>query len=446
MAILDTFYLLFKSDTKELKKGAQEAEKVVNDLNSSLSKAGKASDHLGGSFLKMAHSAATLLAAAVPTAFFSAGIKGAIDLGTELAKTSRVMNLNIEDLQAWSNAVELAGGDAKSFQGTLSSLSEKFGTTAQQTLSLLPRYANALSKLNPARAQQVGKMLGLDEGTILLLQQGSREVDNMVRKQKQLNVITEANKELYLKYDRSLIGVKQSFNGLFAALAIEVLPILIRLAEKTKEWIEFFIQHKDFVIGGFYAIGAAVTALSIRFAVLNPIITLIAAGITALIALFALVYDDVKAFMNGQRSLIGYFINHYPRAAQAVYDSFKVIREAYHILEKAAVKLLHPIQTLNEALSYAVEKIRQVQSYVGKKLGFNMEEKNKYIIDEKINAILNTNSAAGVAGRAAGSVNVGDVTINTQATDAKGITNAMRSEIQDQMAQVANYHADGVLA
>ena len=70
MAILDTFYLLFKSDTKELKKGAQEAEKVVTDLNSSLSKAGKMSDHLGGSFLKMAHSAATLLAAAVPTAFF----------------------------------------------------------------------------------------------------------------------------------------------------------------------------------------------------------------------------------------------------------------------------------------------------------------------------------------------------------------------------------------
>ena len=446
MAILDTFYLMFKSDTKDLKKGADEADKIVNKLEKDLKTVGGTINNLGSNFLKLATSAESLIAAVIPNALFAAGIKGAIDLGTELSRTSRVMNLNIEDLQAWSNAVELAGGDAKAFQGTLSSLSERFGTTAQQTLTLLPRYANALSKLNPARAQQVGKMLGLDEGTILLLQQGSREVDNMVRKQKQLNVITEANKELYLKYDRSLIGVKQSFNGLFAALAIEVLPILIKLAEKTKEWIEFFIQHKDFVIGGFYAIAAGITALSIRFAVLNPIITLIVAGISALIALFALVYDDVKAFMNGQRSLIGYFINHYPRAAQAVYNSFKVIREAYHILEKAAIKLMHPIQTLNEALSYAVEKIRAIQNYVGKKLGFNMEEKNKYVIDEKINAMLNTNAAAGVAGRASSSVNVGDITINTQATDAKGISQSVRSEIQDQMAQVANYHADGVLA
>lgn len=444
MAILDTFYLLFKSDTKDLKKGADEAERTVNHLNDSLNKAGRSSEHLGDSFLKMAHSAAKLLAAAVPVAFFTSGIKGAIDLGTELAKTSRVMNLNIEDLQAWGNAVEVAGGDAKQFQSTLESMSERFGVTNQQALSLLPRYANLLSKLSPARAQRIGKMLGLDEGTILLLQQGTREVDNMVRKQKQLNVITEQNKELYLKYDRTIVGVKQSFNGLFAALAIEVLPLLIKLAEKTQEWMLFFIKHKDFVIGGFYAIAGAVTALSIRFAAMNPVITLISGLILGLITLFAAVYDDIQAFMKGQRSLIGYFINHYPAAAQAVYDAFKIIREAFHLLEKAAWHLMHPLQTVEAALNKIADLMKSTQNYLSNKLGIDLKTTNTNILDEKIKAVLNTNPNAAGSKANSVSVNTGDITIQTQATDAKGISSAITSEIQNQIANVSNFHADGV--
>jgi hypothetical protein len=357
------------------------------------------------------------------------------------------MNINVEDLQAWGRAVELAGGDSKRFEGTISSLGEKFGVTSQQVLTLLPKYANALNKVNPARAQQIGKMLGIDEGTILLLQQGSREVSEMVNKQKQLNVITEQNKDLFLKYDRSLSTVKQSFNALFLKLAIEALPVLIKIAEKTKEWVDFFVGHKDFVIGGLLGIAAAVTVLGVRFALASLPLTLMAALIVGLISLLALVYDDIQAFMHGQRSVIGYLINHYPNAAQAVYNAFKFMRDGFDILAKAADKLMHPLETLEEALKKVRDLGKQVYGFVGGKLGLSINSKNKYLQQDHFSQVLNKAQQAYGSGKSGNTtVSTGDITINTQATDAKGISQSIQGEFNQQLTQVNNYHSDGVLA
>ena len=444
MSILDTFYLIFKADTKDLKKGTEEADKIVKNLDRNLQSVGKSTEILGGSFLKLANSAANFLAAAVPTAFFTAGIHSAIEMGTEISKTSRLLNVNVGDLQAWGRSVDLAGGDAKQFEHTVVSLGEKFGVTSQQVLTLLPKYANALSRINPARTQQVGKMLGLDEGTILLLQQGSREVGAMVAKQKELNVITEQNKELFLKYSQSTIQIKQAFNQLFLKLAIEALPVLIKIAEKTKEWIDFFVSHKDFVVGGLLGISAAVTVLGVRFAIASLPITLMSALIVGLIGLFALVYDDIQAFMNGQRSIIGYLINHYPKTSQVVYDAFKLMREGFYILAKAADHLMHPIRTLEEALNEVFVLAQKVYGYVGNKLGFNIDSTNETVSSQRINHVLN--GAAQFSGGKTTTVTTGDITINTAATDARGISADMISELNRQITQSNNYHSDGVLA
>ena len=225
MAILDTFYLLFKSDTSDLKKGAEEAERVTKKLDSSLQQVGKQTEHIGGSFLSMAKSAKAFLLSAIPAGFAAAGIHSVLEFGVELSKTSRLLNVNVEDLNAWNKAVELSGGSAQQFEGTLVSLAEKFGTSSEVVLKLLPKYADALSKLNPSRAQQIGKNLGLDESTILLLQHGRREVEAMIKSQKELGAVTQKDALQFLVYNEATTKVKQSTQALFTVLALKFFRI-----------------------------------------------------------------------------------------------------------------------------------------------------------------------------------------------------------------------------
>jgi hypothetical protein len=49
MSILETFYILFKSDTSNLKKGSEEALKTTKQLNQSL----KETDNISGKFSRI---------------------------------------------------------------------------------------------------------------------------------------------------------------------------------------------------------------------------------------------------------------------------------------------------------------------------------------------------------------------------------------------------------
>ena len=89
MSILDTFYILFKSDTKELKKGAEEAEKTTKHLDESLKKLGRDSESVGHSFLAMAESFTGLIAGAFSAATVISGVSSALEYGQQLSQTSK---------------------------------------------------------------------------------------------------------------------------------------------------------------------------------------------------------------------------------------------------------------------------------------------------------------------------------------------------------------------
>ena len=213
---------------------------------------------------------------------------------------------------------------------------------------------------------------------------------------------------------------------------------MIKFYTVLSDGIRYFIQHKDFVIGGFIAIGAAATAAGIAFSIANAPLVLMSTLILGAIGLFALIYDDIKAFQNGQRSLIGYFINHYPRAAQ-------VVKTAFDVMKKAAYYLLHPIELILNALLEVSELIDSVFHGGNRKLSLDIVNGNKVVKEGSF--ITSVSRGAGASNTSnKNSVTTGDITINTQATDAKGIASNLKSEINQQMAQVANYHADGVRA
>ena len=414
MSILDTFYILFKSDSSDLKKGAEEVKNTVETLKS-------------------------FLLSAIPTGFISAGVKHIIDFNVELVKTSRMLGVNVEQLNAWRNAVELAGGSGDAFEGTLTSLSERLGISSQTALNILPRYADALSKLNPATAQRVGKMLGLDEGTILLLQKGRREVGYLIDKQKQLGTITQQDAEQYLKYNEATIKVKQSTQALFSIIAIEALPHLIKFFDYLQRGITYFTNHKDFVIGGFYAISAAVTALGIRFAIASLPMYLMSALILGLIGLFALVYDDIANFLKGNRSVVGFLLDKYPLVGATIKEVFENISQIVKVLSGDLDLLYTKFQKVYQFLTGTSAK-----NPIFDTSKFNIQGSDQTVTTLLKSQVALANAERTLEAAKTTNVSVGDVTINTQATDVGGIANAFANKLNQELAQVANYHADGV--
>jgi hypothetical protein len=418
MAVLDTFYLLFKSDTSDLKHGVDEVKKIIGGLSK-------------------------VLSAAIPAAFGIAGIKKAIDYGIELSNTSRKIGANAADIQAWGNAVELAGGDAKQFEGTLVSLATKFGTTSDTILKVLPRYADLLGRLSPSRAQQIGKNLGLDESTILLLQRGRREVEDFIKRQKELGGLTKEDTEKFKNYNESVIKSSQAFSRLNQVLALTAIPVLTRFFDILDKSIIYFIDHKDLVIGGLIAMSIFATVAAFSFGLISlPLI-----GITALIlgvsALFAIVYEDVQAFLHGQNSLIGYILNHYPSVG-------KVVKAFFNGISTAINAVLHPLDSLEKLLDRIISKFKSspasklfgalVHGDLAKaKEAFNsardISRDKSLVLGRLGNSSTNSNT-----------VNTGPITINTQAIDAQGIASNLKDRLDQQYAQVANYHSDGVIA
>src|SRR5690606_28058201 len=113
MSIIETFYILFKSDTSSIKKGAEEAEAVTEKVAASLKKVDAGATTAGRSFLGFAHSASRLLAAYVGAGAVLSTFKTSASYINDIGNASRALNVNVEDLDAWGYAVTRAGGTAQ---------------------------------------------------------------------------------------------------------------------------------------------------------------------------------------------------------------------------------------------------------------------------------------------------------------------------------------------
>ena len=407
MSILDTFYVLFKADTTDLKKGSAEAETILSKTQDKLKQTAKQSDMLGSSFLAAAKSAAGLLGGLLTIGTIVSGLKSAVSYVEEIGDASRKLNVDPTALDAWGHAVQRTGGSAREFQSSLESLATHLGTTNAIALQALPHLADSFSKLSKFRALQLGKHLGIDQSTIYLLQQGRREVESVIKQQKELGIVTQAQVEITRKYENALYDTGRVYSSFFRELALPLLPGITKA-------LNYFIEHKGLIEGAFYGIGLAATVLAAPFIVANAEIILVAAGIAGLIGAFALLFEDFEKFKAGADSIAQYFTDQnigdqlgklVPQSIKNGYNTAKgyVSDQAIRGYGQSALNFVdrHP----------ALAKITGRNSY----------DSNK-------------------------TVTIQNLTINTQATDATGIAGAMLGGIYDQLTQANNFFDNSVVA
>lgn len=517
MSVLDTFVLLFEADVSQGKQGIDEAKRSAKELEGQITATDQVSQNLGSSFIELASSMGGFLAASLSFGAISAAVVGAANFADQLGETSERLGVSVEQLSIWGDAAKIAGGSSEAFVGSLDSLNasltqmdvtgksralpflkelgidmESAAYKGKTAMELLPDIAEAMGNMEKTQAIGIGKKLGLDMGTIMMLQSGKRSLDELLQRQKDLGVVTQKQAEISAEFNDALDDTTHAFRGVWLGIAESVLPALTWVMEKFQTLGKFLSKHGDFVTGIFIALGAAIAyfvvppliSAGIAAAVAFAPFLLIGAAVTAVGLAFALLYDDIMNFIDGNDSMIGQMAEKYPivkSLIDGIAAAFAWMRDAALATIEALVAgfgylgegvsfvfdgMINNVMMLISWVQKAVEFITGLASSVagavkavGGFFGFGGSPETADAVDKGKQQIAmaatnpitsqtsnSINNAGPKTTSKNTSVQVGSVVVNTQATDADGVARAVGGTLNNQLRQTVSNYDDGVLA
>lgn len=344
MNILETFYFMFDSDAKKLDKGLADSTKSADKLEKELQKTDKAAGMVGGAFLDLAGKAAFALGAIFSIGAIKSSILEVSNFADSLNDSAKALGVNVSALHAWDNAAQMSGGQTGAFTASLATFNtglnaiatkgtglllpflQELGLSmadikagAKDPIGALEKMSDAFSKLSASEAAGLGSKLGLDQGTVNLLREGRTGLDELIRKQKELGVMTEEQAEVFEKFNDELDATSYVWQDLKRKLVTLVIPALtwfLRTAQSVTAWAK---ENKTVVAIFFTVLTAAVLAYGQAALVANSKAWLFYARIIATIgaillfgAALALVTEDLYTFQKGGDSVVGDWAKKWP--------------------------------------------------------------------------------------------------------------------------------------
>jgi len=277
-------------------------------------------------FKRLATSAATFMGVLFGARGMTDFIAGMTKTGAEAGLFSKNMGIATEDVQKWQGASRMFGGSADGMANTLANLTKEqqsYITTGESGIlpylralgvgfdsadNMLLDLAKSVEGMDRVQANAVLGNIGIDQGTINLLLEGSDKVQLLLNKQKALNLITKESAERALKLRQQWETLKQRGESLGRDVFGAMIPYIEKATTKFTEVSDWAKAHGEFVANTFKVIGAAITvALIPAFAaLLSSPFALAATGIIAVGTAISGLYDDYKVWRDGGSSLINW--------------------------------------------------------------------------------------------------------------------------------------------
>lgn len=387
-SVLETFYILFASDASEVDEGARDAEKSTDKLEKSLKSTDKAATQTGNTFKDLAKQAVMTLGPFLGLAAIRSAVSNFADTADAAGKLAGQLKIDVEALQAWQGAAVRAGGDADGMTASIEGLNGKLdemrrggGGEAAWTFrnlgvsirdsegriknadKLLHDLAGKFDGLSRQKALKMGERLGLDVGTITLLQKGKKGVEDLLKQQKELGLLTKQDTEVSRKYKNAMADMGQSFGAMSAVVMRLLLPAFIMVADGMTKGAVTIRKHKDLVIGFFIALSTVLGVMALKAGIAFAPFLGIAALILGVAAAFAILYDDVQAFLNGHTSAIGKIAEKYPWVGKLVHgiaDAFRMLwdiaKAVFQFLVEAVDNPVRAWANLKKAVGSVVDE------------------------------------------------------------------------------------------
>lgn len=324
--IVDALIVTLGLDTSEYQQGMDEAEQSTREFSEKAPREverglNQIEQKFGGAFRGIFHSFIAPLTAALGTmGIFSSYTQTADRIG----KTAARIGASAEDLQAFGEAAKRAGGSVEGFMGAFESLNgqlqrmqamggkgritpilQQLGISATEngrmkdTFQILRELAGAAERVGKQKFAGLARFLGLDQGTIMLLQQGRVALDEVIKRQKELGVYTKQDFEITAKFNDAVSDLQQSFKQLAAPILRVITPALTAVANWITKIAQTFREHQGFIVAGLTVIAGVMSGTLLKAAValgaaLKPLLAPIAA-----IAALGVIFDEIAVYAEG---------------------------------------------------------------------------------------------------------------------------------------------------
>lgn len=372
--IVDALIVTLGLDSSEYQQGMEDAERSTREFSEKAPREAERGlnqieQKFGGAFRGIFHSFIAPLTAALGTmGIFSSYTQTADRIG----KTAARIGASAEDLQAFGEAAKRAGGSVEGFMGTFESLNgqlqrmqamggkgrltpilKQLGISATEngqvkdTFQILRELAGAAERIGNRNFAGLARNLGLDHGTIMLLQQGRIALDEVIKRQKELGVYTKQDFEITAKFNDALSDLTQSFKQLAAPILRVITPALTTVANWLTKIAQLFREHQGFIVAGLTVLagilsGTLLKAVTALGAALAPLL----APLTAIAGL-GLLFDDFATYVKGGESAL--------RGFWSAFGTPKELQESAQAVTDWAASIWDTVSNL--ALDIAAEMI-----------------------------------------------------------------------------------------
>lgn len=315
----------FTGSQKTAVQKLSDLEKAGDKTEKATRKVEKASKDAAHSIDNLSRTVASFLAIIGGTVALKNWISDFIDSNAQLERLSKNLGLSVPTISAWSNATEKLGGSVSALQGTLDMLSKSQTQLMITGESNLLPYMSALgisladvhgkarpvdeifldladrfSKLDRTTANNLGRMMGLDQGTMNLLLRGRKELELEIKRQKEQTTVTKEQAAQAQKFQTQVVQLKQQFQAFGRTLFMEVAPYLEKFFQILQNFADWVGQHQQFVKDFLTVLAVGLGAIALATAPIN----LTVAAVVALAGGIALLWDDYQTWKKGGDSLI----------------------------------------------------------------------------------------------------------------------------------------------
>lgn len=262
MQLIDQLVVKLSLDDVEFLDGEKRVAASLNQTKKKTENVGKniaADGKKGAEFFGQLEKAALKFFAVLTTGRGLADFtRTVIATGAAFDRASKNLGVGADTLSRWAGAVRQSGGTTESFLGTMQGLSQSLtelkltGNTgilpylqalgvsvsdtngkAKPLESILGDIGDKLNKLpNRQDAFNIGRNLGIDDGTINLLLKGRTEVERLLASQK---AYSAADAESARKAQERWEGVQLRIERITQKLVIDLIPAFERLSDKMEE-------------------------------------------------------------------------------------------------------------------------------------------------------------------------------------------------------------------
>ena len=320
--IIDSLIVKLGLDNSEYiaksKKTGETTDKLEKDLKQS-AKSGSES------FQTLSKSAVQFLAIIGGTVAVKRFIEQTVDTNSHLFRLSQNLKENVGTISAWSNATELAGGSASGLQGTMDMIGRsqtELQLTGQSTLipyfsalglsladvngkakpvsTVLLELSERFSRMDRTTANNMGRMFGIDQGTMNLLLQGRGAVEDVIRKQKEFTATTKQQAEEAQRLYQAFTQLRQNTHAFGQSLLSDAMPYIEKAIDLLRDFGSWIKDNQDFVVNFLAILGVSLAGLAAATIPINTVIL----AVTGLAGAIALLYQDFQTWKKGGSTFI----------------------------------------------------------------------------------------------------------------------------------------------